>query len=109
LRGGARGKADCVELFQAEWCPHSHQVRQRLSELGLDFTARQVPADPDDRRAMRAAVGTTEIPVLVMDGEVFRGGDEILEHLSNFHDCSDAAQHRDKAREEVPTFDEVGR
>jgi glutaredoxin len=37
-----------VELFQAEWCPYSHRVRQRLTELGLDFTARQVAADPDE-------------------------------------------------------------
>jgi glutaredoxin len=41
-----------MELYQAEWCPHSHKVRQRLTELGLDFVARQVPADPDDRDEM---------------------------------------------------------
>jgi glutathione S-transferase len=96
-----------MELFQAEWCPHSHKVRQRLSELGLDFTARQVPADPDDRTEMKAAVGTDEIPVLVSDGKTICGEDDILEHLAGFHDRDDAAEHRQKAHEEVPTFDEV--
>ena len=41
-----------VDLYQAEWCPHSHRVRQRLTELGLDFAAHQVPVDPAERTAM---------------------------------------------------------
>ena len=98
-----------MELYQAEWCPHSHKIRQRLTELGLDFTARQVPADPDDREDMQRRVGTKEIPVLVPDdGEPVRGEEAILECLGRFHECEDAERHRDKAREEVPTFAELG-
>jgi glutathione S-transferase len=98
-----------MELYQAEWCPHSHKVRQRLTELGLDFTARQVPADPDERGEMKRSVGTDEIPVLVPDdaGAVC-GEDDILEYLARFDERPDAEQHREKAREEVPTFEEVG-
>jgi glutathione S-transferase len=98
-----------VELYQAEWCPHSHKVRQRLTELGLDFWARQVAADPDSREQMRQHVGTNEIPVLVPDdGDPVCGEDEILEFLSRFDDAADAAAHREKAREEVPSFAEIG-
>ncbi|HYY03061.1 MAG TPA: glutaredoxin domain-containing protein [Gaiellaceae bacterium] len=93
-----------MELYQAEWCPHSHKVRQRLTELGLDFTARQVPADPDDRREMRRRVGTNEIPVLVVDGRPICGEDDILDYLGRYHDCGDADEHRAKSREEVPEF-----
>ena len=32
-----------LELWQTEWCPASHRVRQRLTELGLTYIARQVP------------------------------------------------------------------
>jgi glutathione S-transferase len=97
-----------VELYQAEWCPHSHKVRQRLTELGLDFWARQVPADPDDREEMKSTVGTAEIPVLLPDeGEPVCGEDDILESLSRFDARPDAEAHREKAREEVPTFAEV--
>lgn len=97
-----------MELFQAEWCPHSHRVRQRLTELGLDFTARQVPADPDERDAMRDATGADEIPVLVDGGEIVEGDDAILEHLDARYDARpDAPQHRAKAREEVPAFEEL--
>ena len=48
-----------MELYQAEWCPHSHKVRQRLTELGLD-------------------------------------------------EAPGAGAHSAKARQEVPTFAEVG-
>ena len=94
-----------MELYQAEWCPHSHKVRQRLTELGLDFTARQVPADPDGREEMKRRVGTGEIPVLVRDdGETVCGEDDILGYLKRFDERPDADAHRDKSREEVPGF-----
>lgn len=94
-----------MELYQAEWCPHSHKVRQRLTELGLDFTARQVAADPDDRDELERVTGTTDIPVLIADrGEPIRGEQEILEYLQRFHDRDDADAHRAKSREEVPEF-----
>jgi glutaredoxin len=32
-----------LTLYQAEWCPYSSAVRQRLTELGIDFVAKQVP------------------------------------------------------------------
>ena len=97
-----------MELYQAEWCPHSHKVRQRLTELGLDFTGRQVPADPDERDAMERRVGTNEIPVLVPDGgEPICGEDDILAYLASYEERDDADAHRKKAREEVPTFEEV--
>jgi len=94
-----------MELYQAEWCPHSHQVRQRLTELGLDFTARQVDADPDDRDAMQRATGKRSIPVLVADdGEILEGEDEILPYLDRFPDRGDAEEHRERSREEVRLF-----
>ena len=94
-----------MELYQAEWCPHSHNVRQRLTELGLDFVAKQVPAEPDEREDMRAQTGTTEIPVLVAgDYLVLRGEDEILEHLDGFEERADAAAHRAKSDEKVDEF-----
>jgi glutaredoxin 3 len=99
-----------MELYQAEWCPHSHRVRQRLTELGLDYTARQVPAEPDERTEMQKRTGTDEIPVLVPDGGApVCGEDDILAYLERHDERPDAEQHREKAREEVPTFAEVPR
>jgi glutathione S-transferase len=98
-----------MELYQAEWCPHSHKVRQRLSELGLDITLRQVAADPHAREELKRVAGTDEIPVLVgSDGRPRAGEDEILDYLDDeFDERRDAGEHRAKALEEVPTFAEV--
>ena len=97
-----------MELYQAEWCPHSHKVRQKLTELGRSFTALQVAADPDQRDEMKQRTGTTEIPVLVTDdGDAVCGEDDILAYLAGFEERVDAEEHRAKAREEVPTFAEV--
>jgi glutathione S-transferase len=94
-----------MELYQAEWCPHSHKVRQKLTELGLDFTARQVEADADGREQMKRRVGTDEIPVLIPDdGNPICGKQKILDYLDGFEERADAAEHRDKSREEVPEF-----
>ena len=84
-----------MELFQAEWCPHSRTVRQRLTELGVDFTARQVAAEQDERP------GEIEIPRLVTDGgDVLTGEDEILPWLDDhFAERPDAERHREKLRE----------
>jgi glutaredoxin len=94
-----------VERYQAEWCPHSHRVRQRLTELGLDFTVRQVPAEPDERTAMKERVGPDEIPVLVTDdGAPVCGDAEILGFLRRYAEADDAERHRAKSRAEVPEF-----
>lgn len=96
-----------MELYQAEWCPHSHKVRQRLTELGLDFVAKQVAADPDTRDELRERTGTNEIPVLVTDGgggAILRGEEEILAYLDGFEERPDAKRHRAKSRAEVPEF-----
>jgi glutathione S-transferase len=98
-----------LELWQAEWCPHSHAVRQRLTELGLPFVARPVAAEQDDRGELEAATARREIPTLVTEQrEVFSGEDEILAYLDRcFDERPDAARHRAKAREEVRLFAEV--
>jgi hypothetical protein len=70
-----------------------------LTELGVDFVARQVPAETDDRTALRERTGLDEIPVLVLtDGEIVAGERPILTELdTRFAEREDADAHRDKA------------
>jgi glutathione S-transferase len=42
-----------LELFQTEWCPASRRVRQRLTELDIDYGSRQVPVEREARAALR--------------------------------------------------------
>jgi glutathione S-transferase len=95
-----------LELYQAEWCPHSHKVRRRLTELGLDFVAHQVEPEPDERDAMFEATGRRSIPTLLLeDGSAIEGDNAILAHLERaYEDGPDAERHREKGREEGPEW-----
>jgi glutathione S-transferase len=72
------------ELWQTEWCPASRRVRQRLTELAIDYLTRQVPVDKDDRVLLRERTGTDTIPVLLVPGEEpFVGEAAILAYLDS--------------------------
>jgi glutathione S-transferase len=90
------------ELYQAEWCPHSRRVRQRFTELGVSFVARQVPADPADREELRRKTGSGEIPALLAeDGTVVNAdADRIIEYLDQrYSERTDAEEHEQRAAE----------
>ena len=87
-----------LTLYQAEWCPFSSAVRQRLTELGLDFVARQV----EPREADRTAVD--QIPTLeTEDGLRFEGTGPIFEFLGTLdaweHERGHRAQYRAHAEQ----------
>ena len=87
------------ELWQTEWCPASRSVRQRLTELGIDYLSRQVPVDKDERVLLRERTSTETIPVLVVPREEPLVGEEaILAYLdSHVPVPAEARAHRLKA------------
>src|SRR5436309_13149283 len=88
------------ELYQAEWCPHSARVRQRLTELELDVILRQVEPEPDERDRLFEATRQRQIPALLLaDGTVFAGEDAILGMLGDeLEEPREAQRHRAQAR-----------
>jgi glutathione S-transferase len=93
-----------LTLYQAEWCPYSSAVRQRLTELGIDFVAKQVAPRQEDRE------GEHEIPLLVTeDGKRFEGTDAVFAYLATLghgeqeraHRAQYRAHREDRAREET--------
>ena len=87
------------ELWQTEWCPASRRVRQRLTELGLDYLVRQVPVEQADRVLLEERTGSRTIPVLVVpDDEPLVGEERILAYLDTREPVpADARAHRMKA------------
>ena len=86
-----------LTLYQAEWCPYSSAVREVLTELGLDFVARQVEPEPEQRDRLRTLAGTDGIPVLeTEDGEIFRGTREIFKYLETREPWQYADAHRQR-------------
>ena len=97
-----------LELWQAEWCPYSHRVRLRLTELCLDWIARTVPLDKTERDAMEAATGLRSIPTLVDGDVVVHGADAIIAYLDERNpEPSDAARKRAQMRAEWPQWVEL--
>jgi glutathione S-transferase len=88
-----------LELYQTEWCPASRRVRQRLTELGVDYIVHQVPVDKHDRIALRQRTDTDTIPAFTLDnGTVLVGESEILRHLDeHIAEPTQAEAHRLKA------------
>jgi glutathione S-transferase len=91
-----------LTLYQAEWCPYSSAARQRLTELGIDFVAKQVAPRQEDRQ------GQHEIPMLTTgDGERFEGTEAVFELLAALapgpweheHRAQYRAHRVDRARE----------
>jgi glutathione S-transferase len=89
-----------ITLYQAEWCPYSSAVRERLTELGIDFVARQVEPRPDERTQV------DEIPTLeTEDGVRFAGTGPIFEYLATLdgweHEHAHRAQYRAHRQERL--------
>ena len=95
------------ELYQAEWCPFSHVVRQRMTELELPFVAHQVPPQHDDRTAMEAAVGSRVIPVLKLEDGTLLDGDaeEIVAELTARFPANDRTPEHHERRFEARSFE----
>jgi len=91
-----------IQVFQAEWCPFSAQVRQRLNELDLPFVALPVPAANEERTVMQERTGTRTIPAVILaDGTVLAGdAAEIVAGLdARFPEPPSAQAHRDALAE----------
>jgi glutathione S-transferase len=88
-----------LQLFQTEWCAASRRVRQRLTELGVDYVVRQVPADRRKRTSLVAATGADSVPALLLDnGSAVVGEDSIGTYLDEHYlEPSGARWHRARA------------
>jgi glutaredoxin len=82
-----------LTVYQAEWCPYSSAVRQRLTELGIDFVAKQVAPRQEDRKDQH------EIPLVVTNrGERFEGTDEVFAYLATLDQGESEREHRAQYR-----------
>jgi glutathione S-transferase len=88
-----------LELFQSEWCPASRRVRQRLTELGVDYITRQIPVEHEARFELRTAVGADTIPALRLEnGSAVVGEANILTLLDElFTEPPEAQAHQHRA------------
>jgi glutathione S-transferase len=91
-----------MKLYQAEWCPFSHRVRAKLTELGVDYEIVNVPASTQKRTELEEVAGTQAIPVLVDGERVITDSGEAISYLEQKH-ATDPEELRLHRRELAPT------
>lgn len=77
---------DLIELYQFEGCPFCSRVRQKMTELGIDFIARQVEPS-GDRERVEELTGETQVPAIndPNTGTVMNESDDIVEYLEEHY------------------------
>jgi glutathione S-transferase len=88
-----------LQLWQTEWCPASRRIRERLTELGVDYVTRQVPVDKEQREVLRGLTGSDTIPALVLEDGTIEIGEEAIRRYLDEHvaEPPGAEAHRLKA------------
>ena len=92
-----------VKLYQAEWCPFSHRIRAKLTELGVDYEAVNVSASAEKRTELKEITGNSTIPVLADGEKVFSDSSEILSYLEEEYE-TDPEELKLHQRELSPTI-----
>ena len=86
-----------LTLYQVEWCPSCHAVRQVLTELGLTYTAVNVPCKQEERANVMALSGQAGVPVLQDGDRVLTDSAIIADYLRSAYPArADSADHAAK-------------
>jgi len=75
-----------LDLYQFEDCPYSKKVRQKLSELEIDYILRNVSEEKSNRARLLKISGQDEVPTLIDSvGDITISGDDtkIIAYLEN--------------------------
>ena len=76
-----------MKLYQAEWCPFSHRVRAKLTELGIDYEVVNVSASARKREELEEIAGTRAIPVLVDGERIISDSGEAISYLEKKYEA----------------------
>jgi glutathione S-transferase len=76
---------ELLELYQFEGCPYCSKVRKKMSELKIDYVARQV--DKQDRSRVEEVSGQSSVPVLVDPNRdvTMPESDDIVEYVEEHY------------------------
>jgi glutaredoxin 3 len=91
-----------MRLYQAEWCPFSHRVRAKLTELGIDYEVVNVSASAKNRAELEAIAGNSGIPVLVDGERLITDSGEAISYLEENYE-TDREERKLHRRELSPT------
>lgn len=96
-----------IQLYQAEWCPFSHSVRAKLTELGVPYEAINVRAEGEERTKIKELTGDVTTPVMVDGEKVLSESSEIISHLEENYSPEEPEDVRAQREELSPTVSET--
>lgn len=72
-----------LELYEFEACPFCRKVRERMTELDLDYVSRTVPRGSPKRARLRELGGKEQVPFLIdpNTGTKLYESDDIIAYL----------------------------
>ena len=83
-----------IQVFQAEWCPYSAMLRERLTELGVDYVSVRVEPQRRERAKLKGLTGDDSIPAVILeDGTVLTGATEDI--VARLGEVLDAWEHQE--------------
>ena len=77
-----------LELYQFEACPYSRKVREKMSELEVDYLLRNVSSDKSKRERLIQVSGQDGVPTLIdsnLDLIIPADEDKIIEHIEKYY------------------------
>ena len=77
-----------MTLYHTEWCPECAVVRNKLSELNIEYESIIVPDVRPFRKKVHEVSGQYYVPVLVDGRTVLTETGDILKYLDSFFSSS---------------------
>ena len=77
-----------MTLYHTEWCPECAVVRNKLSELNIEYESIIVPDVRPFRKQVHEVSGQYYVPVLVEGRTVLTETGDILKYLDSFFSSS---------------------
>jgi len=91
---------EMIKLYQAEWCPYCHYVREKLTDLEIDYLTINVPQSQVERDELFQVSGQRGIPTLVHGDLIIADNDEaIIDYLEKMN--TETKKQVSKERETV--------
>jgi glutaredoxin len=71
--------APAIVLYTTTWCGYCERARRILRAHGLAFEDIDVTRDPALRQRVIAETGHPTVPIILIDGDLVGGSDELAE------------------------------
>ena len=65
-----------ITVYSAQWCAFCHAAKDYFDKIGVEYTVKDIEADPAFAEESVTKSGQRGIPVIDIDGEIIVGFDK---------------------------------